>query len=261
MATKNFVVKNGLTTGNIVLNAATSGISANVVVANLQVPSSANLGSVGNIIITGGSANYVLSTDGTGNLSWVAPSSGSSGTQEVLPNVSVNKFTGDGTTDTFTLSVTPTSVDYVFVNVDGVFQFRDSFTLNGTSITFGSIPLTGSIIEVSVMVTGTTGTGGSSSAAFAWSVVTANTTATANHGYFVDTTTSLLEITLPASASTGDTVKVDDVASNFGTNTCRVKGNGNKIQGQNVDLLLDYADASATLVFSNSTYGWRLVNS
>ena len=34
---------------------------------------SANLGTVSNVKITGGTANYLLKTDGTGNLSWVAP--------------------------------------------------------------------------------------------------------------------------------------------------------------------------------------------
>lgn len=36
-------------------------------------------GNVGNVKITGGTANYVLSTDGTGNLDWVAQSGGGGG--------------------------------------------------------------------------------------------------------------------------------------------------------------------------------------
>jgi len=42
----------------------------NVVVENLTVEGKTDLGQVGNITITGGSTNYVLRTDGTGNLSW-----------------------------------------------------------------------------------------------------------------------------------------------------------------------------------------------
>ncbi len=38
----------------------------------LTVNGEVDLGAVGNITITGGSANYILSTDGTGNLSWSA---------------------------------------------------------------------------------------------------------------------------------------------------------------------------------------------
>jgi hypothetical protein len=42
----------------------------------LTVNGEVDLGAVGNITITGGSANYVLTTDGTGNLSWAASSGG-----------------------------------------------------------------------------------------------------------------------------------------------------------------------------------------
>lgn len=45
-------------------------------IPNVNVTGTANLGSVGNVKITGGTANYVLSTDGTGNLSWVAQTGG-----------------------------------------------------------------------------------------------------------------------------------------------------------------------------------------
>ena len=66
--TKNFVVKNGLTTGAITLDASSGNISG----TNLSVTGVSNLGAVGNVHITGGTANYVLITDGTGNLSWSA---------------------------------------------------------------------------------------------------------------------------------------------------------------------------------------------
>ena len=41
-----------------------------VVIENLTVEGQTNLGLVGNVTITGGSNNYVLRTDGTGNLTW-----------------------------------------------------------------------------------------------------------------------------------------------------------------------------------------------
>ena len=41
-------------------------------VSNIVVSTSANLGSVSNIFITGGSANYALVTDGTGNLAFAS---------------------------------------------------------------------------------------------------------------------------------------------------------------------------------------------
>lgn len=78
MAFKYFNVKNGLVTGNILLHAGNGVIAANTFNGNLSVTDSANLGNIGNIKITGGQANYVLKTDGTGNLSWAEQSGGGS---------------------------------------------------------------------------------------------------------------------------------------------------------------------------------------
>ena len=50
------------------------------VTGNLSVSSVTDLGSVGNVRITGGVADYVLRTDGSGNLSWVAQTGGGSST-------------------------------------------------------------------------------------------------------------------------------------------------------------------------------------
>jgi hypothetical protein len=49
------------------------------VLGNLSVNHHSNLGSVSNITITGGTANYVLKTDGLGNLSWTAQTGGNGG--------------------------------------------------------------------------------------------------------------------------------------------------------------------------------------
>ena len=52
-------------------NGFTGEIEGNIVSANiLNVNQTANLGSISNVSILGGSPNYVLQTDGSGNLSW-----------------------------------------------------------------------------------------------------------------------------------------------------------------------------------------------
>lgn len=58
-------------------------------------------------------------------------------------NVSITKdsFTGDGSTTTYTLSVTPPSENSIFVFVGNVFQNPGvAFTLSGADITFSSAP-------------------------------------------------------------------------------------------------------------------------
>jgi len=87
----------------------TGNLSANVVKSeSLEVHSTANfagtsnvfLGDVANIKITGGSNNYVLQTDGAGNLSWVSGSAGVVGNAISLgsPTVAVDTAPGNLTT-------------------------------------------------------------------------------------------------------------------------------------------------------------------
>jgi hypothetical protein len=111
-------------------------------------------GNLSNVKIPGGSANYVIATDGSGNLSWTAMTAGSSA------NVTVDTFSANGVANSFTLSVTPTSTAYVFVNINGVFQYRSSYSLVGNVITLGSTPSNGSTVEVSSINPGAGGGGG-----------------------------------------------------------------------------------------------------
>jgi len=64
--TKNFVAKNGITTGNITLD-ATSG---NITGTNLSVTGLSELGPIANVFITGGSNGQAIITDGSGNLTF-----------------------------------------------------------------------------------------------------------------------------------------------------------------------------------------------
>ena len=57
-----------------------NNITDTVNIINLNTTGESNLGSVANVTITGGSAGYVLCTDGAGNLSWVAGGGGGNGT-------------------------------------------------------------------------------------------------------------------------------------------------------------------------------------
>jgi len=76
----------------------------------LTVRGPADLGSISNVTITGGSANYILSTDGAGNLSWEPPGSGTaagSNTQVQFNNEGLlagnSTFTFNNVTKTLTV--------------------------------------------------------------------------------------------------------------------------------------------------------------
>ncbi len=63
---KNFVVKNGITTGPITLDAGTGNITG----TNLSVTGNSDLGAIANVHITGGSTGQAIITDGSGNLTF-----------------------------------------------------------------------------------------------------------------------------------------------------------------------------------------------
>jgi hypothetical protein len=97
VATRNFNVKNGLTAGNITLDATTNTTTT----SNLAVTGNAtftgpnvSLGTVSNLKITSGSAGQYLQTDGTGNLSWQTIS-GSSSISNGTSNVSIPAINGN----------------------------------------------------------------------------------------------------------------------------------------------------------------------
>jgi len=75
VTTKYFNVKNGLTAGNITLDASSGNIST----TNISVSNKSDLGNVGNVKITGGSSGQLLRTDGLGNLSWSSSGGGGGG--------------------------------------------------------------------------------------------------------------------------------------------------------------------------------------
>jgi len=246
-------VGNALIAGTVYTNAQPNITSVGTL-TTLTVSGVINLGSVSNVKITGGSADYVLKTDGTGNLSWTP--AGSSGTL----SADVDSFTGDGSNASFTLANTPAGENFTMVAVQGVLQPKTTYSLSGNVLTFDSAPPSTAYIEVTTfggaVVSG--GSGGTSSA-LTWNIASSNATMTTNNGYFVDSSAGAKTMTLPTSATLGDTIRINDLAGTFGTNNLTVARNGHKIQGIASDLLVDTDQSSFGLVYSNSTYGWKVL--
>ena len=68
---------------------------------------------------------------------------------------------------------------------------------------------------------------------------TASFTATSGDGFFVDTTSSALTVTLPASPSAGDIVAVADYAGTAGSNNITIARNGSNIEGGTENASID----------------------
>jgi len=88
---------------------------------------------------------------------------------------------------------------------------------------------------------------------------TADFTAVAGEGYFVDTTSTAITVTLPSSPSIGDEVILLDYAANAGANNITITSSDN-IEGATDDIFILTNKGSKELVYSDATKGW-LVNS
>ena len=63
-------------------------------------------------------------------------------------NVSLNEFSGDGSTTAFTLSADPSTENNTQVYIDGVYQEKGTYAVSGTTLTFSTAPPNGTSIEV-----------------------------------------------------------------------------------------------------------------
>jgi hypothetical protein len=89
---------------------------------------------------------------------------------------------------------------------------------------------------------------------------TAAFTAVSGNGYFVNTTSAAITVTLPASPSAGDIVAVADYANTFSTNALTVARNGSLINGAAFDYETETDGISLTFVYVDGTRGWKNVN-
>ena len=91
-------------------------------------------------------------------------------------------------------------------------------------------------------------------------IKTASFTATDNQGFFVNTTSGEITVTLPASPSAGDVVGIKDYANTFDTNKCILNANGNKIQGSTTNFEITVEGSSIILIYVDSTRGWVITD-
>ena len=94
-----------------------------------------------------------------------------------------------------------------------------------------------------------------------WQAVkTDNFTATSGEGYFINTTSQEITVTLPAAPALGDEVAIIDYAGTANTNNITVDRNGNLFNGVNQNITVDTDRAAFKLVFTDGTQGWMLTN-
>ena len=204
-------------------------------------------------------------------------------------------FTATSGQTSFTLvNGSPSSKELTMVFVQGVYQAKTNYSLNSGAIVFSSGVTLGDTVEVISLsganlttspvtsVNGQTGvvsiaggvtsvdgnTGAVTSAVtsvngqtgavtvastMGVNVISSNTTATANNLYVF---TANLTLTLPASPSAGDSIKI---SNRSGVATCVLGRNGNNIMGSASDLTIDALNAGLELIYSGASEGWIII--
>jgi hypothetical protein len=143
------------------------------------------------------------------------------------------------------------------IKVDNITNQSDSNIVNkcGTTITLGA---SGDTITLAC---GASQTGFGRTGTVDWDTTAKTTsfTAVSGVGYFVNTTSGTITVTLPA-GSAGSIVSLKDYANTWNTNNVTLTPNGtDKINGTNDSAILETQDQSVTLVYVDSTKGWRAV--
>ena len=116
--------------------ATISGLSANSVTST---EIAANAVGISELDVTDGTDGQVLTTDGSGTLTFETPTGGAASANAFATNIA----SGNGSTATFTLSSTPSAESKIIAFINGVFQNQDAYTISGTDITFDTAPISG----------------------------------------------------------------------------------------------------------------------
>ena len=141
---------------------------------------------------------------------------------------------------------------------------------SGTTLTVGGGACKTAVVDATTVTLGRTGATvslapGASQSGFGrtgtvdW-CTTAKTspfTAVSGDGFFVNTTSGAITVTLPASPSAGDIVAFKDYANTWDTNNVTICRNSSKINGQCANATLSTEAQSVTLIYVDGTKGWQ----
>ena len=147
------------------------------------------------------------------------------------------------------------------IKVDNINKVSDDSNIVnkcGTTITLGA---SGDTIA---LASGASQTGFGRTGTVDWqtTVKTTGFTAVSGEGYFVNTTSGAITMTLPASPSVGAIVSVKDYAQTFDTNILTVDRNGSNFNGgSDFNPTFNTEGAFLTFIYADATKGWLATDS
>ena len=86
-------------------------------------------------------------------------------------------------------------------------------------------------------------------------VKTGNFQSVASQGYFVNTTSNEVTVTMPPSPAVGDIVEIVDYAGTAQTNNIKITAQAN-INGSANDVKIDYQRGAVSIIYSGTAQGW-----
>ena len=216
-------------------------------------------GSAAATITTSGAYDLTLDTNSGTNSGTITITDGANGAITATPNGTGEVVIG-GNTNPGTLVLNCENNSHGIKLQSPAHSNNQSYTLKFPT---GNVTADRYLKVASVTGSGTTGVGQLSfaevSGGTAWqAIATTNATMTAGYGYFVNTSSSAITMTLPSSPSLGDEVSIIDYAGTFDTNNLTVGRNSQPIMGSAADLTVSTERAAFTLVYVDSTQGWLL---
>jgi hypothetical protein len=180
-----------------------------------------------------------LSTTATGTVLTLSDTASTSTVNLIIDNQKEVRFR----------ETTANGTNYIGLKAPASVSADLTFTLPATDGTAGQVLQTNGSGVLSFATVG----------GLAWqSIVTASTlTAVAGRGYWIDTTSNACTVTLPASATNGDTIVLADYARKWGTNAVTINQNSLNFQGYtSPNPVYNTNGQSVTLIYSGATQGW-----
>ncbi len=140
----------------------------------------------------------------------------------------------------------------LFINGAGQDETRGAFSIQNNRVLLSSAMQEGDeaqLIIGQVLPPGTS----------EWNLITSSTTAVADQKILLDSNAGAFTVTLPANPDEGEIIEFLDVGGNLDLYPVTLARNGRLIMGATENLKLDTSLTSLKMLFSNASYGWRII--